>query len=325
MPSAALPPLLYLSSADIAALQPGPAEAHLAVEHVFRLKAAGRTRMAPKTAVPLHQTDAAMAMVGLMEEPPVAGVKWVGVVADNPARGLPNINGMIILSDSDTGLPRAILDAGWITATRTAACTGVVAAKLARPGSDSAGFVGCGLQAHANLDALRLVLPDLARVRIFGRGSASTARFAARVQELGLKAEVVATAREAVSDVDVVVTSVPPAPGFTPFLEAGWTRPDAFIAAVDLGRSWQPATWRPALAQVITDDIAQSTALIAQGKLLDGGPFDGEIGDLLQPDRAAPLGRSALLFAGSALADVSLAALLESRARAAGLGLELPR
>ena len=71
-------PLLYLSSDAIAALRPDARLAREAVEEAFRLKAAGRTRMAPKTAVALEGSDVAMAMVGMLAEPAVAGVKWVG-------------------------------------------------------------------------------------------------------------------------------------------------------------------------------------------------------------------------------------------------------
>ncbi|RRH71482.1 ornithine cyclodeaminase family protein [Falsigemmobacter faecalis] len=318
-------PLLYLSSAAIAALRPDPQLARDAVAQAFRLKAEGRTRMAPKTAVALQGSDVAMAMVGMLEAPGLAGVKWVGVCPGNPAAGLAAINGVIVLSDAATGLPRAILDAGWITATRTAACTGVAAVHLADPQSESAGFIGCGLQAHANLDALLLALPGLQRVRIFGRGAASRDAFAARVHELGLRAEMAPTPEAAVREMDVVVSSVPPAPQLQPFLDPRWLTKRAFVSAVDLGRSWHQAPWRAAFDLVVTDDTDQSKALIEQGKLLDGGPFDGEIGDLLTARLSPPDGRRALLFAGTPLCDLALAARIEALAREAGLGMELPR
>lgn len=318
-------PLLYLSSADIAALAPTALDAARAVEEVFALKTAGRTRMAPKTAVTLNETDAAQAMVGMIAEPAVAGVKWVGVVADNPARGLPNINGLIVINDARTGLPRAIMDAAWITAARTAACSGVTAARLARSDAACAGFIGCGLQALSHLDALRLARPGLRRVRYFGRGASSKATFSRRAAALGLVAEEAATPREAVEGMDIVISSVPPAPGFQSFLDPDWLAPHAFVSAVDLGRCWHQSNWRAAFARVITDDRAQSQALIAQGKLLDGGPFDGEIGEILTLSAPPAEGRSALLFAGSSLCDVALGAAIEARARALGIGTELAR
>lgn len=318
-------PLLYLSSDAIAALRPDARLAREAVEEAFRLKAAGRTRMAPKTSVALEGSDVAMAMVGMLAEPAVAGVKWVGVCAQNPASGLASINGVIVLSDAATGLPRVILDAGWITATRTAACSGLAATYLADPNSTTAGFIGCGAQAHANLDALLLALPGLERVRIFGRGEASRARFAARVTDLGLRAEITSDPQEAVRGMDIVVSSVPPAPQFRSFLDPRWLKEGAFVSAVDLGRSWHQAPWRGVFERVITDDTEQSEALISQGKLLDGGPFDGEIGDLLTGKIRRGGGASALLFAGTPLCDLALAARIESLARASGLGLELPR
>ena len=60
------------------------------------------------------------------------GVKWIVGFPDNPAIGLPTYHAQVILSDSRTGLPLAILDAGTITAQRTAAVSGA-AIKLFAP------------------------------------------------------------------------------------------------------------------------------------------------------------------------------------------------
>ncbi len=52
-----------------------------------------------------------------------AGVKWVSGYPGNQARGLPYINGLLILNDPETGMPLAVMDCVWITAMRTAAAT----------------------------------------------------------------------------------------------------------------------------------------------------------------------------------------------------------
>ena len=48
-----------------------------------------------------------------------AGVKWVSGFPGNAARGLPYISGLLILNDPETGMPKAVMDATWITAMRT--------------------------------------------------------------------------------------------------------------------------------------------------------------------------------------------------------------
>ncbi|WP_323038574.1 ornithine cyclodeaminase family protein [Gemmobacter sp.] len=315
--------ILYLSAGDIAALGLGAAQAEVAVTQAFRAKADGDSWLIPKASIPIAGGDVVQALVGALRAPPVSGVKWLSVRAGNGARGLPNIHGLIVLSDLETGQTRAMMDAGWITATRTAACTGIAARHLARAGSRRAGFVGAGLQARSNLDALRLVLPDLAEVTVFGRSAGSLDSFSAHAAAAGLVVHHAATAEQAVRGMDVVVTSVPPATGLKPFLDPRWLAPGSFLSAVDLGRTWDGAQWDGAFDLVATDDAGQSREIAAQGKLVSAGPYHAEIGDLVtgrHPGRQSDSQRTCLLFAGIALADLALASEVATRARAAGLG-----
>ncbi len=121
----------YLCDADIRAAGLSLAEVEAAVEAVFAAKAAGRAVMKPKLS--LHAPGGALflASAGVLGAA-YGGVKWVGVV-DAAASGLPHIAGTVLLNDSETGMPVAILDARWITGVRTAAITAVAARRLARP------------------------------------------------------------------------------------------------------------------------------------------------------------------------------------------------
>jgi alanine dehydrogenase len=75
----------------------------------------------------------------------------VNVHPGNPARGLPTVMALIILSDPATGYPLAVMDGLWITKLRTAAAAAVAAHALARPESRVVGLVGCGAQADAQV------------------------------------------------------------------------------------------------------------------------------------------------------------------------------
>ena len=134
----------YLSSADVEACGLGLADVELAVEAMFASKAEGRAVMKPKLALHAPEQALFLASPGVMDTPPYAGVKWVGV-ADNEACGLPHIAGLILLSDAETGMPVSVMDARWITGVRTAAITAVAARRLARPDSATIGFIACGL------------------------------------------------------------------------------------------------------------------------------------------------------------------------------------
>jgi ornithine cyclodeaminase/alanine dehydrogenase-like protein (mu-crystallin family) len=75
----------------------------------------------------------------------LALLKWITSFPGNPARGLPTVNGVICLSDAETGEPVMLLDARSVTALRTGAVAAVATGALAAEGASSVGIVGCGL------------------------------------------------------------------------------------------------------------------------------------------------------------------------------------
>jgi alanine dehydrogenase len=78
-----------------------------------------------------------------------AVLKWVTSFPNNPARALPTVSGVVLLSDAETGELRAILDAGAITALRTGAAAVLASETLARPTVAPASVVGCGVNGRA--------------------------------------------------------------------------------------------------------------------------------------------------------------------------------
>jgi ornithine cyclodeaminase/alanine dehydrogenase-like protein (mu-crystallin family) len=147
--------LLYLSSAAINKIGLGAGALIDAVERVFAAQAAGAARPGPKAVVPVATGHSFHAMPGTVAGEGLAGMKFFGVVPDNPARGLPNVCSLVVLSDIATGLPVCLMDGGWITGVRTAAMTAVAAKRLASPQSETAAFIGCGVQASAHAQLLR--------------------------------------------------------------------------------------------------------------------------------------------------------------------------
>jgi alanine dehydrogenase len=75
----------------------------------------------------------------------MAMLKWISSFPGNPARGLPTVLGVVVLSDAATSRPLALLDARSVTALRTGAVAAVAAQALARPGARTVGIVGAGL------------------------------------------------------------------------------------------------------------------------------------------------------------------------------------
>ena len=115
--------------------------------------------------------------------------------------------------------------------------------------------------------------------------------------------------------------------GLQPFLDPARLMPGAFVAAVDLGRSWLPAE-PGTFSLVATDDAEQSRGLAAEGRLKAPSAFDVDLGALAAGKgrgRRSADDRIVFVFAGHALGDVAAAAAIYQRAVARGLGMRLPR
>lgn len=144
-------------------------------------------------------------------------LKALTIVPGNSARGLDSHQGFVALFDGTTGEPRAILNAGGITAIRTAAVSGLATRLLAREDSKTLAILGTGTQARSHLQAMHAVR-RFDRVLVWSASGRSLEG-----------AENVASAEEAVQDADVVCTVTSSA---EPVLEHRWLKPGAHINAV---------------------------------------------------------------------------------------------
>lgn len=96
------------------------------------------------------------------------GAKMLTTVDNNPSRGIPYINSLITIFDSETGQIEAVIDGNSITAARTAIVMAIGTKYLAREGFKSIGILGTGVQARANLIAHACMFsPDV--INLWGR------------------------------------------------------------------------------------------------------------------------------------------------------------
>lgn len=120
-----------------------PHEAYDAVADAFVAHARGEWTMQPKLYVTNYPAGDFRAM------PALGGghalLKWVTSFPGNPARGLPTVTGLVLLSNAETGQLEAILDAAAVTALRTAAAGVLAADTLCREGASTHAVIGCGV------------------------------------------------------------------------------------------------------------------------------------------------------------------------------------
>jgi alanine dehydrogenase len=120
-----------------------PLEAYDAVRDAFVAYARGEWTMQPKLYVSAEPRGDFRVMPALGDGH--ALLKWVTSFPGNPARGLPTVTGLVLLSNAETGMLEAVLDAAAITALRTAAAAVLAADTLCRPGASAHAVVGCGV------------------------------------------------------------------------------------------------------------------------------------------------------------------------------------
>jgi ornithine cyclodeaminase len=156
----------------------------------------------------------------------VAGVKWTTVNPTNPTkRGRPSITNITVLSDPQIGLPLATMDGTLIGARRTGAISGVAAKYLARPESEVIGLIGLGVITRGQITALREVLPQIKRVKVFDINAERAEAFAREMgEELSLPMEVMGNAKEAVVDSDVVAVATFGVGPADSYVEASWIK-----------------------------------------------------------------------------------------------------
>lgn len=114
--------------------------------------------------------------------------------------------GVIILFDRASGAPVCVIDAGEVTAIRTAAASAAATDALARPDASRLAILGTGEQAWHHVAAICRIRP-LQEVRIWGRSADKAGDLADRIAcDLGLTVHSAASVAEAVNGADIICT-----------------------------------------------------------------------------------------------------------------------
>jgi ornithine cyclodeaminase/alanine dehydrogenase-like protein (mu-crystallin family) len=252
-----------------------PHEAYDAVRNAFMAFARGEWSMPPKVYVTSYPAGDFRAM------PAIGGghalLKWVTSFPGNPARGLPTVTGLVVLSDAENGRLLAVLDAAAVTALRTAAAGVLAADTLCRPEASSYAVVGCGVN---GAEAARMLVAHGARPLVWDVDEERRRMVAER---LGVRAA--ASAAEALA-CEVVVTVTPgssvlyPADSLQPGQHVSLMGADgpgkAEVALDELGRShlfcddWEQASHGGELAAAVAAGVVSRADVTELGAVLIG-------------------------------------------------------
>jgi len=251
-----------------------PSAAYDAVREGFVAHARGEWTMQPKLYVTNYPAGDFRAM------PALGGghalLKWVTSFPDNPARGLPTVTGLVLLSDAETGMLAAVLDAGAVTALRTGAAAAVAVDALGA-GDGEVAVVGAGVNGAAAARTLA------ARGRGVAVWDVDPERAASVADDAG--GRVAASREEALGAVAVVTVT----PGREVLLPAGSLQPGqhvslmgadgpgkAEIAVAELARGhvfcddWEQASHGGELAAAVEAGALERADVTELGQVLAG-------------------------------------------------------
>jgi alanine dehydrogenase len=224
-----------------------PQRAYDAVRDAFVAYARGEWSMPPKVYVPAYPAGDFRAMPALGAGH--ALLKWVTSFPGNPAKGLPTVTGVVLLSDASDGRMLAALDAAAVTALRTGAAAVLAAEVLGRSDARDAAVIGAGVNGEA---AARSFLARGRSVRLW---DVDVGRAAAVAERIGAD---VAASREEAFDADLLVTVTP---GREIVLREGSLRPGqhASLMGADGPGKAEIAVAELARVRVYCDDWEQAS------------------------------------------------------------------
>ncbi|WP_422771353.1 ornithine cyclodeaminase family protein [Plantactinospora sp. WMMC1484] len=134
------------------------------------------------------------------------GLKVLSMFDRSAERGLPHVQGVLILLDPTYGEPLAVIDGVALTEIRTAAVTARATALLARPEASRLAVIGAGVQGRAHLAALA-DLRDWSRISVFSRTAERAEQLVGWARQRDLPAELSDDPDAALKDADVICTT----------------------------------------------------------------------------------------------------------------------
>lgn len=254
---------------------------------------------------------------GLLGDKSYYGLKANGGFFNNRENyNLPNILGVIYLSDASNAYPLAIFESSLISKMRTAAATAVAAKYLQPEESVRLGIVGYGNQAETHIEALKCVC-NICSIKISGRNVRKAKVFVDKLQgtlDIPVSYDNIKNTCE---DSNILITCTPS----TEYLiEDDWVQEGTFVAAIGADspgkNELHPMLMRK--AKIVADikkqvvKVGESQHAINQGLISDDDIYC-ELGDLVTKKKKGRTNSTDIFIydsTGTAIQDISTAAYI---------------
>ena len=311
------------------------------VREVYRLKSRGMSEIWPLVNYEFVDQHAAMDIrSGYIKGIQLHGLKMLNNFPENREKGLPPFNGIMMVYDSNTGIPVSVMDASYVTCMRTGAAGALGVDLLAREDARHLLILGCGKQAPFQIAATLLLRPAMDKVYIANPVDPDKAvQFVAGitrqladdfgVDASGVTFEAVTDLPAAVGDSDAIITVTP---SRKPIIRKEWLKPGTHLSCVgsDMESKQEIESTIFDGAAIYTDDRAQCIRVgeielpIKEG-VITPEQITGEIGDLIDgkvPGRTSSTQTTVFDATGLYILDLAAAKVAIDRALAQGVGLQ---
>ncbi len=179
---------------------------------------------------------------------------------DNPSKGLPSSNGMMLAFSASTGEPKAILrDEGWLTDMRTGIGGAIATKALAAKNAEKVLIIGSGIQAQFQAKCLASLMPERPfNFNIWGRNTSAAAALAEELRGYNLNADIAKNLDEEVPLADIIITTTP---ATSSLFGDNLVRPGTHITAIGAdthGKQELPTSLIESASLLVCDMISQS-------------------------------------------------------------------
>ena len=288
------------------------------VREVYRLKSQGKSVIWPLVNYEFVDEHAAMDIrSGYIKGVQLHGLKMLNNFPENREKGLPPFNGIMMVYDSNTGIPVSVMDASYVTCMRTGAAGALGVDLLARKDAKHLFILGAGKQAPFQIAATLLLRPAIDKVYI------------ADPMFPGVEFVPALDLASAVGDSDAIITVTP---SRKPIIQKAWLKPGTHLSCLgsDMESKQEIESTIFQGAAFYADDRAQCIRVgemelpIKQG-VVSADDITGEIGDLIDgkvPGRTSDTQTTIFDATGLYILDLAAAKVAIDRALAEGVGLQ---
>lgn len=306
-----------------------------AVAQAFAQLAAGEAVVPQRQRVAVPPVDGlALLMPAYLQASDALGVKLLTVFPQNAASDLPTIQALVVLFDTATGTPLALMDGTYLTALRTGAASGVATQAMARDDAHTLALFGAGATALHQVLAICTVR-SITRVLLVNRSADRAVQLAETLRGFGTPVppdvRVAPSVAIALREADIVCLATAAS---APLFDDADVRPGTHINGIG---SYMPTMQElpgatVARARVVVDQ--RQTAWAEAGDLIiprNAGMISeshvvAELGEIVRGSVCGRTSDSEITFfksVGNAVQDVAVARLAYTLAQKAGVGTEI--